>query len=154
MAKQATVPLATILVCLMYECNDVIKFALKTCVVLLCRIFFRLYWFPIKVLYSTAAVSVIVYPGGPFYIPFNIMLTILYIMQVYWFAFIVALIVRVMLGGKVEDIREETEAEEKKEDDGDKNPPATAGGKESEGAGKTGSGTPKTRKRRNKAGTS
>lgn len=117
-------------------------------------IFFRLYWFPIKVLYSTAAVSVIVYPGGPFYIPFNIMLTILYIMQVYWFAFIVALIVRVMLGGKVEDIREETEAEEKKEDDGDKNPPATAGGKESEVAGKTGSGTPKTRKRRNKAGTS
>ena len=104
-------------------------------------------------LYSTATVSVIVYPGGPFYLPFNIMLTILYIMQVYWFAFIVALIVRVMLGGKVEDIREDTETADKKEED--KNPPTTvAGDKESDGTRKTGTGTPKTRKRKNKAGTS
>ena len=133
-----------------------IKFEFKehVYVLFLCRIFFRLYWFPIKVLYSTATVSVIVYPGGPFYIPFNIMLTVLYIMQVYWFAFIVALIVRVMLGGKVEDIREDSETEGKKEGGSDKNPPVTAGGKESDGAGKTGTSTPKTRKRKNKAGTS
>ena len=131
-----------------------IKFTLNVYVLLFCRVFFRLYWFPIKVLYSSAVLSVVVYPGGPFYIPFNIMLTILYIMQVYWFAFIVALIVRVMLGGKVEDIREETEEEDKKEDGGNKNPPATAAGKESDSAGKTGTGTPKTRKRKNKAGTS
>lgn len=118
-------------------------------------IFFRLYWFPIKVLYSSATVSVVVYPGGPFYIPFNIMLTILYIMQIYWFAFIIALIVRVMLGGKVEDIREDSEEVDKKKDDGDKNPPVTAAGsKESDGVGKATNGTPKTRKRKNKAGTS
>ena len=104
-------------------------------------------------LHSTAAISVIVYPDGPFYIPFNIMLTVLYIMQVYWFAFIVALIVRVMLGGKVEDIREDSETTEKK-DDSVKKPPVTAtGGKESEATGKTGTGTPKTRKRKNKAAT-
>lgn len=106
-------------------------------------------------LYSSAYVSAVVYPGGPFYIPFNIMLTILYIMQVYWFAFIVALIVRVMLGGKVEDIREDAEEVDKKKDGDDKNPPVTAaGGKESEGAGKAANSTPKTRKRKNKAGTS
>jgi len=83
------------------------------------------------------------------------MLTTLYIMQVYWFAFIVALIVRVMLGGKVEDIREDTEEEkvDKKEDSDDKHPPATGGGKESGGAKKASADTPKTRKRKNKAGT-
>lgn len=107
-------------------------------------------------LYSSAVVSVIVYPGGPFYIAFNIMLTILYIMQVYWFAFIVALIVRVMLGGKVEDIREDPDEVDKKNDDKDKNAPVTAAaaGKESDDAGKTTTGTPKTRKRKTKAGTS
>ena len=104
-------------------------------------------------LYSSAFVSLVVYPGGPFYIAFNIMLTILYIMQVYWFAFIVALIVRVMLGGKVEDIREDTDKEDEKEGK-DKQPPATAAGnKEPDSAGKAGTGTPKTRKRK-KAGTS
>lgn len=119
------------------------------------RIFFRLYWFPIKVLHSSAAVSMIVYPGGPFYIAFNIMLTILYIMQIYWFAFIVALIVRVMLGGKVEDIREDGEEADKKKDGDDKAPPSKpAGGKELNIAGKATNGTPKTRKRKNKAGTS
>ena len=105
-------------------------------------------------LHSTAAISVIVYPDGPFYIPFNIMLTILYIMQVYWFAFIVALIVRVMLGGQVEDIREDSETTEKKEDDNVKKPPAATGGKESGATGKTSTGTPKTRKRKHRAATS
>ena len=97
----------------------------------------------------------VVYPGGPFYVPFNIMLTILYIMQIYWFAFIIALIVRVMLGGKVEDIREDAEEADKKKDGNEKVPPAKpAGGKESDVAGKATNGTPKTRKRKNKAGTS
>lgn len=73
-------------------------------------------------------------------------------MQVYWFMFIVALIVRVMLGGQVEDIREDTEKTDK-EEDSDKNPPAPAGGKESDGAGKTAGDTPKTRKRKVKRDT-
>jgi len=117
-----------------------------------CRIWFRLYWFPTKVLYSSAAVSVIVYPGGPFYVAFNIMLTLLYIMQVYWFGFIVALIMRVMVGGKVEDIREDLPSDEteKKENDS----AIVGSSKEPEDARKPASGTPKTRKRKPKAGTS
>jgi len=120
---------------------------------LFCRIWFRLYWFPVKVLYSSAAVSIIVYPGGPFYIPFNIMLTILYIMQVYWFGFIIALIMRVMVGGRVEDIREDLPSDESDKKD-NKPAVAEASSKEPEDSGKPSSGTPKTRKRKPKAGTS
>jgi len=73
-------------------------------------------------------------------------------MQVYWFGFIVALIMRVMVGGKVEDIREDLPSDEteKKEN----NSAVTGSSKEPEDAGKSASGTPKTRKRKPKAGTS
>ena len=48
----------------------------------LSSILFRLYWFVTKVIYSSMHVSVVVYPGGPFYLPFNVMLVALYAMQV------------------------------------------------------------------------
>ena len=60
-----------------------------------------------------------------------------------------------MLGGKVEDIREDGEEADKKKDGDDKaRPSKPAGDKESNVAGKTTNSTPKTRKRKTKAGTS
>ena len=35
-----------------------------------------------KVIYSSAYVSMKVYPNGPFYLSFNVMLMVLYILQV------------------------------------------------------------------------
>ena len=51
------------------------------------------------------------YPNGPFYLPFNIMLLALYAMQVYWFIFIVKLLVKVFSGEDVKDNRETDEEE-------------------------------------------
>ena len=56
------------------------------------------------------------YPNGPFYLPFNIMLILLYAMQVYWFIFIVKLLVKVMFQGEdVKDTRETKEDEQAKQ---------------------------------------
>jgi ceramide synthetase len=82
------------------------------------HIVFRLYWFPTKVIYSSMHVSVSVFPGGPFYLPFNVMLVALYAMQVYWFKFIVRLLIKILVYN--ESVRDERDYEEqddsKKED--------------------------------------
>lgn len=83
------------------------------------HILFRLYWYPVKVLYSSLHVSVVVFPGGPFYLSFNLMLVALYGMQVYWFKFIVRLLIKILVyNEKVRDEREidEDEAQSKKQD--------------------------------------
>ena len=69
-------------------------------------ILFRLYWFPVKVLYSAMYVSVKFYPGGPFWSLFVIMLWALYAMQVYWFKFIVELLVRILRKEELKDTRD------------------------------------------------
>ena len=51
----------------------------------------------------------LIYPNGPFYLSFNIMLLALYAMQVYWFIFIVKLLVKVLSGEEVKDNRETEE---------------------------------------------
>ena len=83
--------------------------------VLFSRILLRLYWLPAKVLYSSCFVCVQFYPNGPFYLSFNVLLIALYLMQVYWFSFIVKLLVKMALTGEtsVEDTRE-TEGEKEK----------------------------------------
>ena len=60
---------------LVYYVSSILPFSFHS-------VLFRLYWFPTKVLYSTIHVSVVVYPGGPFYLPFNLMLLALFGMQV------------------------------------------------------------------------
>lgn len=71
------------------------------------RILFRIYWFPTKILHSSGVVSMVIFPNGPFYLSFNIMLFLLYCMQVYWFGFIVVLLIRLATGtSKVADTRE------------------------------------------------
>ncbi|CAJ0945212.1 unnamed protein product [Ranitomeya imitator] len=46
---------------------------------------FRLYWFPMKVLYVTCCSSLESNPNIPFYFFFNILLFLLTLMNIYWF---------------------------------------------------------------------
>lgn len=72
------------------------------------RFYFRLYIYPIKVLYSCGYVSMHVLPKAPFYFFFNAMLWVLFFMNIWWFHFIVWLIIRIVVGKShgVEDTRE------------------------------------------------
>jgi hypothetical protein len=70
------------------------------------RILFRLYWSLVKGMYGAIYVSVKINPSIPYYIPFNILLIVLYGMQVYWFGMIIKLLIKILTGNKVEDSRE------------------------------------------------
>ena len=80
------------------------------------RIIFRLFYYPTKLLFSTAYVSMAMHPNGPFYLSFNLLLMTLYCMHIYWFTFIVKLLYKVATGGAVEDNREDVENDRKKKD--------------------------------------
>ncbi|KAF7237038.1 Ceramide synthase 1 [Varanus komodoensis] len=69
---------------------------------------FRLYWFPLKVLYATCHTSLRSVPDIPFYFFFNALLLVLTLMNVYWFLYIVIFVVKVLLGQvrEVNDVRE------------------------------------------------
>ena len=49
------------------------------------RFWFRLYWFPLKVLYATCVSSLQSVPNIPFYFFFNALLLALLLMNIYWF---------------------------------------------------------------------
>lgn len=49
------------------------------------RFWFRLYWFPLKVLYATGHCSLRSVPDIPFYFFFNTLLLLLTLMNLYWF---------------------------------------------------------------------
>lgn len=49
------------------------------------RFWFRLYWFPLKVLYATCHSSLQSIPHIPFYFFFNALLFTLTLMNIYWF---------------------------------------------------------------------
>lgn len=82
---------------------------------------FRLYWFPLKVLYSTAVISVhrAYYRGAGLYLFFNSLLWILLCLDIYWFYFVLNFLYKVLTGQlkSVEDVRDldEEEEEEKKD---------------------------------------
>ncbi|XP_062888417.1 ceramide synthase 1 [Mobula hypostoma] len=69
---------------------------------------FRLYWFPLKVLYATCYSSLQSVPNIPFYFFFNILLFALTLMNIYWFLYIMLLVVKVLTGqvSEVNDVRE------------------------------------------------
>ncbi|KAK9409094.1 ceramide synthase 1 [Crotalus adamanteus] len=69
---------------------------------------FRLYWFPLKVLYVTCHTSLQSVPNIPFYFFFNGLLFILTLMNVYWFLYIVVFVAKILLGQvqEVKDVRE------------------------------------------------
>ncbi|XP_029105280.1 ceramide synthase 1-like isoform X2 [Scleropages formosus] len=69
---------------------------------------FRLYWFPLKVLYATCIGSLEAVPNIPFYFFFNALLFALLLMNIYWFLFIVLFVAKVLTGQMRElgDVRE------------------------------------------------
>lgn len=67
---------------------------------------FRLYWFPLKVLYATCVSSLQSVPNIPFYFFFNALLFALLLMNIYWFLFIVVFVVKVLKMKEVNDVRE------------------------------------------------
>ncbi|NWZ88111.1 CERS1 synthase, partial [Poecile atricapillus] len=73
-----------------------------------CRFWFRLYWFPLKVLYATCHSSLQSVPNIPFYFFFNALLLVLTLMNIYWFLYIVLFVAKVLLGQmqEVNDVRE------------------------------------------------
>ncbi|MFT7818746.1 ceramide synthase 1-like [Arapaima gigas] len=78
---------------------------------------FRLYWFPLKVLYATCIASLEIVPNIPFYFFFNVLLFVLLLMNIYWFLFIVLFVAKVLTGQMQElsDVREyEEEGERRK----------------------------------------
>ncbi|NXR23189.1 CERS1 synthase, partial [Cinclus mexicanus] len=72
------------------------------------RFWFRLYWFPLKVLYATCHSSLQSVPNIPFYFFFNALLLVLTLMNIYWFLYIVLFVAKVLLGQmqEVNDVRE------------------------------------------------
>ncbi|XP_054837527.1 ceramide synthase 1 [Eublepharis macularius] len=69
---------------------------------------FRLYWFPLKVLYATCHSSLRSVPNIPFYFFFNALLFVLTLMNLYWFMYIILFVARVLMGQvqEVNDVRE------------------------------------------------
>ncbi|XP_026894237.2 ceramide synthase 1 [Acinonyx jubatus] len=74
---------------------------------------FRLYWFPLKVLYATCHCSLRSVPDIPFYFFFNALLLLLTLMNLYWFLYIVAFAAKVLTGQvrELKDVREYDAAE-------------------------------------------
>ncbi|NXV72196.1 CERS1 synthase, partial [Atlantisia rogersi] len=72
------------------------------------RFWFRLYWFPLKVLYATCYSSLQSVPDIPFYFFFNALLLVLTLMNIYWFLYIVLFVAKVLMGQmqEVNDVRE------------------------------------------------
>ncbi|KAM9111859.1 ceramide synthase 1 [Pangshura tecta] len=77
---------------------------------------FRLYWFPLKVLYATCHSSLQSVPNIPFYFFFNGLLFALTLMNLYWFLYIVLFVAKVLTGQmqEVNDVREYDVEESKK----------------------------------------
>ncbi|NXU41651.1 CERS1 synthase, partial [Drymodes brunneopygia] len=80
------------------------------------RFWFRLYWFPLKVLYATCHSSLQAVPNIPFYFFFNALLLVLTLMNIYWFLYIVLFVAKVLLGQmqEVSDVREYDSEESRK----------------------------------------
>nr|DBA28308.1 TPA: hypothetical protein GDO54_008693 [Pyxicephalus adspersus] len=80
------------------------------------RFWFRLYWFPMKVLYVTCCSSLESNPDIPFYFFFNVLLFALTLMNIYWFMYIVMFVVKVLTGQvkEVNDVRDYDVSENQK----------------------------------------
>ncbi|XP_009993370.1 PREDICTED: ceramide synthase 1 [Chaetura pelagica] len=82
---------------------------------------FRLYWFPLKVLYATCHSSLQAVPNIPFYFFFNALLLVLTLMNIYWFLYIVLFVAKVLMGQmqEVNDVREYDVEESRKSPHGE-----------------------------------
>jgi ceramide synthetase len=65
--------------------NEIIS-QLGFCVFAFSWFLFRLYWFPLKVIYITSVASIdVFYLGGKLYLLFNALLCVLLLLNLYWF---------------------------------------------------------------------
>jgi Ca2+/Na+ antiporter len=67
----------------------------------------RIYWYYYKVLYSSGYLSMAMLSDGRFYFFFNIMLWMLYVINAYWFFFILKTAHRILSGKDLKDVREQ-----------------------------------------------
>nr|XP_033809786.1 ceramide synthase 1 isoform X2 [Geotrypetes seraphini] len=69
---------------------------------------FRIYWFPLKVLYTSCYSLLQSVPSCPFYFFFNILLLLVFLMNIYWFWLIIVVVGKVLTGQMHEliDVRE------------------------------------------------
>lgn len=76
---------------------------------------FRLYWFPLRILYTSSVISthVAAYRGAGLYLFFNSMMWILLVLDIYWFYFIMLFLYKVATGQlkEIEDTREDAPEE-------------------------------------------
>lgn len=69
-------------------------------------VWLRLYWYQTKVIMGTGVASMQLFMDGDFYLIFNVLLLILYSLNLYWFFFILLIIWNIITGHEMEDIRE------------------------------------------------
>ena len=88
-----------------------IKFStyLTLLIITVFRVYCRLYLYPIKVLFAGSYEFSKLVPNRPFYFSGNIMLWILFGMNLWWFQYILRMLIRAVTGKKLEDIREDSE---------------------------------------------
>lgn len=72
----------------------------------------RVYWFFYKIIYNTGYLAVTILPSGPFYFFFNFMLWIIFLMNCWWYIFIILAAVRILAGQKLKDTREQSSDKE------------------------------------------
>eukprot|EP00123_Amoebidium_parasiticum_P002258 comp13505_c0_seq1/m.9049 comp13505_c0_seq1/g.9049 ORF comp13505_c0_seq1/g.9049 comp13505_c0_seq1/m.9049 type:complete len:349 (-) comp13505_c0_seq1:225-1271(-) len=70
-------------------------------------VYFRFYLFVTRVLYSSAYVSLITVSDSVIFVGFNAFLHTLLLMHIYWFALALRVVVKVIKGEELEDVRDE-----------------------------------------------
>ena len=79
-------------------------------------VWLRLYWYQTKVLMGTAVASMRLDMDGEFYLLFNMLLMILYGLNLYWFFFILLVVYDIIVGEGLSDTREKDLIEKSKQE--------------------------------------
>ena len=74
---------------------------------------FRLYWLPVKAIYTIGHVSKKFMHFAPHYLLPNILLWVLYVLHWYWFYFIAKLVISVVTGSEAVNDNRDYEEEDK-----------------------------------------
>lgn len=85
----------------------------KFYLIVLSRFMFRLYWFPLKIMYSSGVVAAfkLLFAQGGLYEFFNLLLVFLLCLDIYWFSVIMNILIKIATGQfkAVDDTRESKE---------------------------------------------
>ncbi|XP_065841448.1 ceramide synthase 1-like [Oscarella lobularis] len=75
----------------------------------------RIYYYFYSILYNAGYLAPALIPSLPFYFFFNIMLWLIYFMNIYWYYFVILVALRIFTGKGAKDTRENEEKNQKKE---------------------------------------